>query len=64
VLFSLVGSVAGGVLCFTMPPLFWYRIMILERQPMSWWMRVSLLAQTIFGLTLVAMGIAVVLTAA
>lgn len=26
VLFSLVGSVAGGILCFTMPPLFWYKV--------------------------------------
>jgi amino acid permease len=32
VLFSLVGSVAGGILCFTMPPLFWYRVSIQRKQ--------------------------------
>ena len=64
VLFSLVGSVAGGILCFTMPPLFWYRISRLERQHISYAQRVSLIAQTIFGLALVVMGIIVVVIAA
>jgi len=64
VLFSLVGSLIGGLLCFWMPPFFYWRLRIMEKQPLSNWERGLLLLQLIGGTALMAAGAAVCVMAA
>ena len=64
ILFSIVGSVAGGLLCFTLPPLLWLRLCELEGRPVSLLGRVWLWAQVAFGLALITAGIIVVVQSA
>ena len=64
VLFSIVGSVAGGLLCFTLPPLLWYRLCELEGRPLSALSKASLALQTAFGLALITAGIIVIVESA
>lgn len=60
VLFSIVGSVAGGLLCFTLPPLLWYRLCELEGRPLSTLSKAALALQVAFGLALITAGIIVI----
>jgi large-conductance mechanosensitive channel len=62
IVFSLVGSIAGGILCFSMPPAFAYRMMRLERQPMSALLRFGLVVQILFGFVLIALGLVVIVS--
>ncbi len=60
VLLSVVGSVAGGFLCFTLPPLLWYKLCQLEGRPVGRVVAVFLFAQILCGLALIAAGLVVI----
>jgi amino acid permease len=60
IVFSLVGSIAGGLVCFSLPPLFAWRMACLEKQVQSP-ARVAFLAvQVLFGIVLIGLGLEVI----
>jgi amino acid permease len=61
VLLSVVGSVAGGFLCFTLPPLLWYKLCQLEGRVLGLCARVSLLLQIVAGIGLIVAGLTVII---
>jgi len=60
VLLSFVGSVAGGFLCFTLPPLLWLKLCQLEGRHLGFISKLSLIVQVLAGLGLIAAGLAVI----
>lgn len=64
VVFSLVGSIAGGITCFSLPPLFSWRMSRLEKERMSVAHQIGIAVQIVFGITLIALGLFVIITGA
>jgi hypothetical protein len=64
VLLTLVGSVAGGLLCFALPPICWWRLSELAGTPLSARLKCALALEIGIGAVLVATGIAVGIKAA
>jgi hypothetical protein len=62
VVFSLVGSIAGGIICFSAPPLFSWRMAVLEKEKMSWGKQMWIAIQIAFGCVLIALGLQVIAT--
>ena len=62
IVFSLVGSIAGGITCFSLPPIFAYRMSVLERESMTWSRRVAIAMQVVFGVTLIVLGLGVIIS--
>jgi len=60
VLLSVVGSVAGGLLCFTLPPLLWHKLCALEGRPVGRVGTAFLFLQIACGLALIVAGLVVV----
>jgi len=61
IVFSLVGSIAGGIICFSLPPLFAWRMARLERQEQSAGRVAFLAAQFLFGIVLIILGLEVII---
>lgn len=58
-LFSVVGAVFGGTLCYTLPPLFWFYLCRLEGIPMTFFRKCIVLGEVALGLALITVGVTV-----
>jgi amino acid permease len=62
IVFSLVGSISGGITCFTLPPLFAWRMAKLERQHLTHAELAAIAIQVFFGLVLICLGLDVIIS--
>lgn len=58
-LFSVVGAVFGGALCYTLPPLFWYLLCRLEHIPLTKTRVCILFGEVALGVLLITVGLVV-----
>jgi hypothetical protein len=59
ILVSVVGSVAGGLYCFTLPPMFWYHLHEKAGEPLALSEKLVLIVEILSGVAIIVAGVVV-----